>query len=89
MTQKLPNRVQRDTVRTLSVRTLLLGVLSWCLRVGSYSLCLPSDTKLLLTKNYSEIIIFEKITNFTRNFPKKSFFPGDLESAKSLKNYEK
>ena len=32
--------------------------------------CLPSDTKLLLPKNYSEITIFAKfvkITNFTRN----------------------
>ena len=35
---------------------------------------LPSDTKLLLTKNYSEIIIFVKITNFTRNFLKESLF---------------
>ena len=32
---------------------------------------------------------FWKITNFTRNFEKKSFLPGDLESAKSLQNYEK
>ena len=50
---------------------------------------IPSDTKLLLTKNYSEIIIFGKITNLTRNSLKKSLFPGNLESAKSLKNYEK
>ena len=50
---------------------------------------IPSDTKLLLTKNYSEIIIFAKITNFTRNSLKKSFFPGNLKSSKSLKNYEK
>ena len=49
----------------------------------------PSDTKLLLTKNYFEIIISRKITNFTRNFWKKSFFPGDFESANSLENYEK
>ena len=49
----------------------------------------PSDTKLFLTKNYSEIIIFAKITNFKRNSLKKSFFPGNLESAKSLENYEK
>ena len=34
---------------------------------------LPSDTKLLLTKNYSKTIIFAKITNFTRNSLKKSF----------------
>ena len=46
---------------------------------------LPSDPKLLLTKNYSKIIIFEKLRNFTRNFQKKSFFPGDFESANSLK----
>ena len=49
----------------------------------------PSDTKLLLTKNYSKIIIFVQITNFTRNSQKMSLFPGDLESAKRLKNYEK
>ena len=30
------------------------------------TLDLPSDTKLLLTKNYSEIITFRKITNLTR-----------------------
>ena len=50
---------------------------------------MPSDTKLLLTKNYSEIVIFKKITNFMRNFWKKSFFPGDFKRAISLKNYEK
>ena len=50
---------------------------------------LPSDTKLLLTKNYSEIINFGKITNLTRNSLKMSFFPGHFESTKSLKNYEK
>ena len=48
-----------------------------------------ADTKLLLTKNYSEIIIFGKITNLTRNSLKMSFFPGHFESTKSLKNYEK
>ena len=32
---------------------------------------------------------FWKITNFTRNFWIKSFFPGDFESAHSLENYEK
>ena len=52
-------------------------------------LTLPSDTKLLLTKNYSEIFIFAGITNFMRNSLKKSFFPGNLESVKSLKNYKK
>ena len=50
---------------------------------------MPSDTKLLLKKNYFEIIIFENITNFTLNFWKKSFFPGDFEGANSLTNYEK
>ena len=59
-----------------------------CSAFGPFS-NLPSDTKLLLTKNYSEIIIFVKITNFIRNSSKKSFFPGDFESAKGLKNYEK
>ena len=33
-----------------------------------------SDTKLLLTKNYSEITIFRKITNLTRNSLKMSLF---------------
>ena len=34
-----------------------------CLGVGVFSLLptLPSDTKLLLTKNHSEIVIFEKL----------------------------
>ena len=57
--------------------------------VASQDRQLPSDTKLLLTKNYSEIIIFGKITNLTRNSLKMSFFPGHFESTKSLKNYEK
>ena len=47
--------------------------------------CLPSDTKLLLTKNYSKIIIFEKL----RNCLKKSFFPEDVEVSKLPQNYEK
>ena len=46
---------------------------------------LPSDTNLLLTKNYFEIIIFGKITNLTRNSLKMSFFPGHFGSSKSLK----
>ena len=51
---------------------------------------LPSNTKLLLTNNYSEIMFFfVKITNFTRKSLKESLFPGDFESAKCLKNYEK
>ena len=49
----------------------------------------PSDRKVLLPKNYSEIINFVKITNFTRNSLKKSLFPGVFESAKCLKNNEK
>ena len=50
---------------------------------------IPSDTKLLLTKNYSEIIIFGKIANLTRNSLKMSLFPGHFERTKCLKNYEK
>ena len=50
---------------------------------------LPSDTKSLLMKNHSEIIIFVKITKFTRNSLKKSLFPGNCESVKGLKNYKK
>ena len=47
-----------------------------------------------LTQNYylQKVILksfFSKITNFTRNFWKKSFFPGDFEGANSLKNCEK
>ena len=49
---------------------------------------LPSGTKVLLTKNYSEILIFAKNMNFTRNSLKKSVFPGNLASTKSLENYE-
>ena len=55
----------------------------------AWELRVPSDTKLLLTKNYSEIIIFGKITNLTRNSLKMSFFPGDFESTECLKTYEK
>ena len=33
--------------------------------------------------------MFEKLTNFTHNFWKKSFFPEDLEGASSFENYEK
>ena len=49
---------------------------------------LPSDTKLLLTKTYPEIIILEQIRNFIRTPLNKSFFPGDFEGAKPLKNSE-
>ena len=48
-----------------------------------------SDTKLLLTKNYSEIIVSQIIMNFIRNSLKKSSFPGDFEGAKTLKDHEK
>ena len=41
---------------------------------------IPSDTKLLLTKNYSEIVIFGKIANLTRNSLKLSFLPGHFQS---------
>ena len=44
-----------------------------------------SDTKLLLTKNYSEIMIFGKITNLTRNSLKMSVFPGQFERTKCFK----
>ena len=50
---------------------------------------LPSDTKLLLTMNYSEIISFDDITNLTCNSLKVSFFPRYFETTKFLKNYEK
>ena len=49
----------------------------------------PSDTKLLLTINYSEINIFGKITNLTPYSLKMSLVPGHFESTKSLKNNEK
>ena len=54
-----------------------------------YLFRMPSDTKLLLTKTYFEIIIFGKITNLARNSLKMSFFPGHFERTKCLKNYEK
>ena len=45
-------------------------------------------TKLLLTKNYSEIISFEK-SRISHVISRKSLsFPGDFESANSLENYE-
>ena len=50
---------------------------------------IPSDTKVVLTKNYSEIIIFKKITIFIHNSSKKSFFPGGFERVNPLKKYEK
>ena len=54
--------------------------------------CIPSDTKLLLTKNDSEIYIyiyFRIITNLTRNSLKMSFFRGHFESTNGPQNYEK
>ena len=50
---------------------------------------IPSDTKLILTKHFSETIIFGKITNLVRNSLKMFFFPGHFESTECLKNYEK
>ena len=48
-------------------------------RASRETVKVPSDTKVLLTKNYSEILLFQTITNFTRNSVKKPFFPGDFE----------
>ena len=50
---------------------------------------LPSDTKLLLTKNYSKIITFKKLRISRVILWKKSFFFGDFEGTKSLENHEK
>ena len=50
---------------------------------------LPSDTNLLLTKNYSEIVIFEKFRISYVISGKRSFFPGDFKGARLLKNYTK
>ena len=44
---------------------------------------------LILKENYSEIIVFANITNFTRNSVEESVFPGDFWGAKSLENFEK
>ena len=67
-------------------KSYMLATCRKCFRINNVSF---SSTKLLLTKNYSEKIIFVKITNFTRNSLKESLFPGDFESAKCLKNYDK
>ena len=69
---------QGSTIRAKIITALLILFLE----------LITSDTKLLLTKNYFEIIIFGKLTNLTRNSLKMSFFPGHFESSKSLKNYE-
>ena len=42
-----------------------------------------------LTQNHYLRKIILKISNFTRNFWKESFFPGDLDGATSLKIYKK
>ena len=47
----------------------------------------PSDTKLSLTKIYSEIIIFGKITNLTRNSLRMSFL--DISRAQNLSKITK
>ena len=50
---------------------------------------LPSDTKFLLTKKYSEIIIFEEL-QISRVISGKSLsLPDIFEGAISLKKYEK
>ena len=56
-------------------------------RVATIQCCLTQN--YYLRKNISKIIIFSKITNFTRNFQRKSFFPGDSKGPKSLKNSKK
>ena len=81
-----------DFVQELGISNVCLGrngtgkriAQSWCAGKG-----LPSDTKLLLTKNYFEIIIFENL-RISRVISGKSLsFPGDFEGANSLENYEK
>ena len=42
---------------------------------------LPSDTKLLLMKNYSEIIAFKNYEFHAQFCESQSFFPGDFEGA--------
>ena len=49
---------------------------------------IPSDTKLLHTKNYFEIIIFEKVRISHAISGKSLSFPEILRVANSLKNYE-
>ena len=53
------------------------------------SLITLSHTKLLLTKEYSELIHSTKLQN-SRVIPslKMSFFPGESEGVKFLKHYE-
>ena len=56
---------------------------------NSMHIHIPSDTKLLLTKDYSEIFIFEKLRISRVISGKKSFFPGDFEGANSLQELRK
>ena len=53
------------------------------------SLNLPLRTKLLLPESYSKIIIFVKITNFTRNSLKTSLFLGDFERVQNASKITK
>ena len=77
------------------------GLLSQC---GAHRLCVASASldcslRLLVGCSFNapadylrKILLksfFVKVTNFTCNFVEKSFFPGDLEGAKSLEKYEK
>ena len=48
--------------------------------------CVPSDTKSLHRSNSSTNIV-ARMANFMRSFLNLSFFPGDFEGAKSIKNY--
>ena len=72
----------RRWVGDLQVRKTKLSKLMLVLQD---SMTIPSDTKLLLMKNYSEIIIFKNY-DFICNSLKKSFFPGNFEGANPLKN---
>ena len=50
---------------------------------------LPSDTKILLTKNYSKISIFGKITNLTRNSLGNVFLPWTFREDKMTQKLRK
>ena len=57
---------------------------------GGLKIALPSDTKLLLTKNYFEIILFGKLRISCVIFRRECLSFLDISRApKSLKNYEK
>ena len=49
------------------------------------NLAVPPDTELLLTKNCSEIVIFQNVSNFTRNSRKSRSFPEILSVQSTLK----